>query len=322
MSYIVYANWVGMRRWGMTGHPDIAAIRERAFARDAIDYLPDGPDEVARVRKGVAPLRWDVGMGAIVLFIVTAAFMVSGAAVLYPLQSRFEGWGLLTEQRHVWSNIHGSLIWIYYIAIIAALWGTLQALPEVYARVMQEFGQAIRPNRTWSYDRIKWVVCGYLLVSTFTIVWLDVPFDILTQVAGFILANLATSPDDGRRAVPQLQAAGRLSHPAADAGRRGGVGAGAVRIRRHQRLGPGRQVDRERLSAAPPVLPARARVAAGRGWSPRRCSAASESLPSRRRFCHCSWSPRPACHWRSPAGGCTARASASPRGQRWPCWRS
>ena len=193
MSYIVYANWVGMRRWGMTGHPDIAAIRERAFARDAIDYLPDGPDEVARVRKGVAPLRWDVGMGAIVLFIVTAAFMVSGAAVLYPLQSRFEGWGLLTEQRHVWSNIHGSLIWIYYIAIIAALWGTLQALPEVYARVMQEFGQAIRPNRTWSYDRIKWVVCGYLLVSTFTIVWLDVPFDILTQVAGFILANLATS---------------------------------------------------------------------------------------------------------------------------------
>ena len=193
MSYVVYANWVGMRRWGMTAHPEIAALRERAFAHDAIDYLPDDPAEVARVRKSVGPLRWDVGMGAVVLFIVTAAFMVSGAAVLYPLQSTFDGWGLLTEQRHVWSNIHGSLIWIYYIAIVAALWGTLQALPEVYARVMQEFGQAIRPHRKWSYDRIKRIVCGYLLVTTFIVVWLDVPFDILTQVAGFILANLAIS---------------------------------------------------------------------------------------------------------------------------------
>ena len=193
MSYVVYANWVGMRRWGMTAHPEIDALRRHAFGHDAIDYLPDDPAEVARVRKSVAPLRWDVGMGAVVLFIVTAAFMVSGAAVLYPLQSTFEGWGLLTEQRHVWSNIHGSLIWIYYIAIIAALWGTLQALPEVYARVMQEFGQAIRPHRNWSYDRIERIVCGYLLVTTFIVVWLDIPFDILTQVAGFILANLAIS---------------------------------------------------------------------------------------------------------------------------------
>ena len=58
-----------------------------ARCRDVIDYLPERQDEVARVRKSVAPLRWDVGMGAIVLFIVTAAFMISGAAVLYPLQS-------------------------------------------------------------------------------------------------------------------------------------------------------------------------------------------------------------------------------------------
>ena len=193
MSYVVYANWVGMRRWGMTAHPEIDALRRHAFGHDAVDYLPDDPAEVARVRNSVGPLRWDVGMGAVVLFIVTAAFMVSGAAVLYPLQSTFDGWGLLTEQRHVWSNIAGSLIRIYYIAIVAALWGTLQALPEVYARVMQEFGQAIRPHRKWSYDRIERIVCGYLLATTFIVVWLDVPFDILIQVAGFILANLAIS---------------------------------------------------------------------------------------------------------------------------------
>ena len=191
MGYVVYANWVGIHRWGMAGHRRIEAIRRYAFTRDKIDYLPDDPQQVALLRKSVAPLRWDVAMGAIVLFIVTAAFMISGAAVLYPLQSEFKGWSLLTEQRHVWSNIHGSLIWVYYIAIIAALWGTLQAFPEIYARVSQEFFQAIWPHREWSYATIRRVVSGYILVTTFVIIWLNVPFDILTQIAGFVLANLS-----------------------------------------------------------------------------------------------------------------------------------
>ncbi len=130
-------------------------------------------------------------MGAIVLFIVTAAFMISGAAVLYPLQSEFKGWSLLTEQRHVWSNIHGSLIWVCYIAIIAALWGTLQAFPEIYARVSQELFQAIWPHRKWNYATIRRYVSGCILVTTFVIIWLNVPFDILTQIAGFVLANLS-----------------------------------------------------------------------------------------------------------------------------------
>ena len=191
MGYVVYANWVGIHRWGMTGHKDIEAIRRHAFTRDRIDYLPDDRQQVARMRRIVAPLRWDVGMGAVVLFIVTGAFMISGAAVLYPLQSQFAGWSLLTEQRHVWSAIHGSLIWVYYVCIVAALWGTLQAFPEIYSRVLQEFFQAIWPGRPWDYARIRRYVSAYLLVTTFVIVWLNIPFDILTQVAGFVLANLS-----------------------------------------------------------------------------------------------------------------------------------
>ena len=123
-------------------------------------------------------------MGATVLFIVTAAFMVSGAAVLYPLQSRFEGWSLLTEQAHVWSNIHPSLVWVYYICIIAALWGTLQAVPEVITRVSQEFLEALWPSREWPYYKIQRFICVYFFVTTFIIIWWDLKFDILTQIAG------------------------------------------------------------------------------------------------------------------------------------------
>jgi Mn2+/Fe2+ NRAMP family transporter len=191
ITYIVYANWIGIHGWGLTGHPKIESIQRHAFASDRIDYLPDDPEQVSRLRKLVSPLRWDVGMGAIVLFVVTGTFMLSGAAVLYPLETRFEGWSLLTHQAGVWHNIHPSLNWIYYVCIIAALWGTLQALPEAYARVGQEFFQAIWPDRKWDYGRFKLIICLYLFTTTMLIVWNDIPFDILTQVAGFLIANLA-----------------------------------------------------------------------------------------------------------------------------------
>ena len=191
MSYIVYANWVGLHRWGLTGHKHIDEIRANAFAHDAIDYLPENPEEVGRLRTLTAPLRWDVGMGAIVLLIVTVAFMLSGATVLYPLKTRFEGWSLLTNQAHVWGNIHPTLVWVYYICIIAALWGTLQALPEIYGRVTHEFFQAVWHDRRWDFHQIRKVICSYIFISSMVIVWLDIPFDILIQIAGFILANLA-----------------------------------------------------------------------------------------------------------------------------------
>jgi hypothetical protein len=191
MSYIVYANWVGLHGWGLTGHKKIAEIREHAFTHDTIDYLPETPEQMSRVRQLLTPLRWDIGLGAVVLLIVTGAFMLSGAAVLYPLETRFVGWSLLTNQAHVWSNIHASLVWVYYVCIIAALWGTLQALPEIYARVTQEFFQAVWPGRTWDYHKIQRTICAYIFTVAMIIVWLNIPFNILIQIAGFIMANLA-----------------------------------------------------------------------------------------------------------------------------------
>lgn len=191
IGYIAYANWIGLHKWGLTSHQDIEAIQEHAFKRDEIDYLPEDPEQVSRLRRLITPLRWDVSMGALVLFIVTGAFMVSGAAVPFPLETRFEGWSLLTHQAHVWAQIHPSLVWIYYICILAALWGTLQALPEIYARVAQEFLSAIWPDREWAFERVKRTICLYVFCVTMVIVWLNIPFDILTQIAGFLIANLA-----------------------------------------------------------------------------------------------------------------------------------
>ena len=55
----------------------------------------------------------------------------------------------------------------------------------------QEFFQAIWPNREWDYDKIRRIICLYIFITTIVIVWLNIPFDILTQIAGFILANFS-----------------------------------------------------------------------------------------------------------------------------------
>jgi hypothetical protein len=191
LGYVVYASWVGMHGWGLTGHGQIEAIRRRAAASARIDYLPEDPEQAGRMRRLLAPLRWDVGMGAVVLFVVTAAFMLSGAAVLYPLQTRFEGWGLLTNQAHIWAAIHPALVWIYYLCVIAALWGTLQALPEIYTRVIQECFQAVWPATSWDYRALQRVLCLYLFAAALVFTWSDLPFDTLVQIASFVLANLA-----------------------------------------------------------------------------------------------------------------------------------
>lgn len=199
MTYIVYSNWVGAHGWGLNSHHRIDAIRRRASEQPKIDYLPDDPGQVRRMRKLLAPLCWDVSMGATVLFIVTASFLLAGAAVLYPMLQRgeidavFEGWSLLTDQAHVWSRIHPALVWVYYVCVVVALWGTLQALPEVYSRVTHEFLEAIWPRRKWNHGRMRALICGYLLVSSTVVICAELEFETMVQIAGFISANFAVA---------------------------------------------------------------------------------------------------------------------------------
>jgi hypothetical protein len=195
MCYIAYANWVGIHGWGLCGHRDIGSIRQRAAAGLPGDYLPNDAGSVARLHRLMAPLRWDVSLGALVLLVVSAAFMLAGAAVLYPMlqsgeaKSAFEGWSLLTEQGTIWANIHPWLVWVYYVCVLAALWGTLQAYPQIYARVTHEFLSAIWPNLRLSYGRLMLGICLYVFAATTWLVWSDVNFAMLTAVVSFLATN-------------------------------------------------------------------------------------------------------------------------------------
>ncbi len=199
LGYIVYANWIALHGWGLTSHPQWQEIQQRAAHGKPANYLPEEPTQVARILRSLAPLKWDVGCGAIVLWIVSASFMMAGAAVLYPLlesgelDTAFAGWSLLTDQAFIWRNVHESLIWVYYVCVLVALWGTLQAFPEIYTRVIVDFGKAIWPERNWSRLRVQKWVSLYVIFSSALMIWSDARFDTLTHVVAFLTTNLAVA---------------------------------------------------------------------------------------------------------------------------------
>ncbi len=195
MTYIAYANFVGLRGWGLCGHPDVEAIRRRAATGSPGDYLPNDPAQAKRLRRLMLPLRSDAGIGAAVLWIVSASFMIAGAAVLRPrlasgqLDAIFNGWSLLTDQGDIWRSIHPSLVWVYYVCVVAALWGTVQSYPEIYARVTHDFCSAIWPKQSFSLNRFRLVIVAYVLVVATPLLWIDVTFATLTGVVAFLATN-------------------------------------------------------------------------------------------------------------------------------------
>jgi Mn2+/Fe2+ NRAMP family transporter len=199
MTYLVYPEYIAMHGWGMTGHPRLEQIRAQATAGSPADYLPTDAAQVAAVRRSVGPLRWDVTCGALVLLVVTASFMVAGAAVLYPRREAgealgsFDGWHLLTDQAEIWNAIHPSLVWVYYACVLAALWGTLQSYPDIYARGVTSFLHAIWPNRSWKRRSIQLVICGYVFVTATAMIWSNVNFNTMTQTVNFLATTLGVA---------------------------------------------------------------------------------------------------------------------------------
>jgi hypothetical protein len=192
MTYIAYANFVGVHRWGLCAHQDIDAIRRRAAAGMPADYLPNDAVQARRLRGLLLPLRCDAGMGAFVLWIVSSAFMIAGAAVLLPrlasgeLTDVFNGWSLLTDQGHIWRSIHPTLVWVYYLCVVAALWGTVQSYPEIYTSVTHDFLAAIWPERPLSRRKLQLAISAYVFATATPLVWIDISFTTLTGIVAFL----------------------------------------------------------------------------------------------------------------------------------------
>lgn len=195
-GYLAYSQWIALHGWGLTGHPEVMRLRENRGRAMNIDYLPDDPQQARRMNTLLAPLRWDIALGAVTLLVVTGAFMSSGAEVLYPRRQVLSGdaFELLTKQASIWRHIHEQLVPVYYVVVVAALWGTLATVPEAFCRVSHDFIGTIWPRfRTVSLGRFQAAVSVWMFLSAMVWMWTGVTFDLLTQVSAFFSLSLGMS---------------------------------------------------------------------------------------------------------------------------------
>ena len=97
---------------------------------------------------------------------------MAGAAILNPLERIPSGYDLLTEQAHIFAQISPRMVSIYYVIILTALWGTLNALPDIYARGTHSFLSQLLPGGAkLSYRKVMNCFGGLMLLLTWTLVW-------------------------------------------------------------------------------------------------------------------------------------------------------
>ena len=194
VAYVVYADWVAVRKWGMTAHPELAAIRARAAASMPADYLPVDSQSLRLARRALLPLRTDIVLGAVALFVVTGAFLVAGASVMYPRHLLPAGFRLLSEQRVIWAEINAIMVPIYYITILAALWGSLNAIPDIFARVTHQYlGHFIGALRAKPYRWTLRRMAIYLMVASTVVVWTGIKPVTMMDILATLSTNLGVA---------------------------------------------------------------------------------------------------------------------------------
>ncbi len=193
-SYAIYANWTTLNRWGLSGSPDIDAIRKIAGERNRPDYLPDNPGEIARGRAHLVSVKFDVLLGTLVLILVSWAFMTAGAAIMNPSELLPSGYVLLSKQKAIWEQINPVLVPVYYIAVLAALWGTLYAIPEINIRLTHEFSSALFPGiLKIPYRTFSLWVGGYLIAGSMTVLLTGITPVRIMDVAAMLSTNIGNT---------------------------------------------------------------------------------------------------------------------------------
>jgi Mn2+/Fe2+ NRAMP family transporter len=186
MGFLVYCEFVRQKRWG---------VFRGTQPPPPPDRLPTDDANLRRARAGLWALRGDLALTASLIFLVTAAFMVAGAVVLHPIGQMPMGFDLLSRQAAIFAQISPALIPVYYLAILFALWGTLNAVPEIYARVTHAFLGALWPARLAGVRDLTVLraIGLYLALCSIPLLWFRVRPQVMMDVVGLLSTNLGVA---------------------------------------------------------------------------------------------------------------------------------
>ena len=74
------------------------------------------------------------------------------------------------------------------------MWGTLACIPEAITRVSHSFMCAIWPRfESFPRRRLHMLIVGWFFLTSLIWIWTGLTFNLLTQIAAFLTANLGLS---------------------------------------------------------------------------------------------------------------------------------
>jgi hypothetical protein len=101
------------------------------------------------------------------------------------------GFVLLSHQKAIWEQLSPIMVPVYYVTVLAALWGTLYAIPELYARINHEFLGALfaRVRRT-PYQKVFLCVGIYIGAVSIFVIWSGMKPVTMMDIAAMISTNI------------------------------------------------------------------------------------------------------------------------------------
>lgn len=139
-AYFGYLGLYRYKRWGALGLPNLKEVEEKLLSLrpNEVIPLPAEEEELNKARIWLRAPKADllVSFGATV--IITAAFTILGAHMLHPAQLVPSGLKLMEYQAKFLTALHPSLVYLYYLGVWCALWGTLYSIYEIYPTTTYE----------------------------------------------------------------------------------------------------------------------------------------------------------------------------------------
>jgi len=186
-DYIGYAGLLREKKWGLLGHDDIAVLERRLDDVPKGEYLPlsEEPEEVAKAKAWTLAALSDVLLAAAAVVVFTLAFVINGANLLNTKQLVPADDDLLVNQATFLEVLWPGLVYLYYVAIFFAFFGTVVALWEVYTATAHEsVGAVSRRVRAKGPSFTRRWVYPYILVTSLVFVWTGIdPVVLLTPTS-------------------------------------------------------------------------------------------------------------------------------------------
>ena len=160
-DYIGYIGCFREKAWGMIGQKQNFAL----INTDAAN--------ISRGRGWLLPVKIDVGVGFLCVFLFTIIFVSLGAEILNPQQVAPGKNDLLNMQAAFLTGISPSLEYLYKVGIFMAFFGTIYGAFEIYVRTARECLSPISLKvRNMGIKPFRLLVVAYCVAGALPLMWL------------------------------------------------------------------------------------------------------------------------------------------------------